>query len=71
MAKEGGGLRSGSGASDVPVVAVTLVVTRLFDLPLQQRWQEGRLPQSSLTQQSEIRPPLRGGRAKHCSVFLP
>ncbi len=52
MVKEGGvaGLHSGSGASDVPVVAVTLSVTRLFDLSLQRRWQEGRLPQSSLTQ---------------------
>lgn len=70
MVKEGGaaGLRSGSGASDVTVVAVTLAVTSLFDLPLQQRWQEGKLPQSSLTQQREIRPPLRGGSAKCCSV---
>lgn len=54
------GLRRGSGALDVPVVAVTLAVTRLFDLPLQQSWQESRLPQSSLTQQRQIRPSLRG-----------
>ena len=38
------GLRLGSGTSDVPVVAVTLAVTSLSDLPLQQRWQEGKLP---------------------------
>lgn len=73
MVKEGGvaGLRLSNSASDVTVVVVTLTVTRLFDLPLQQHWQEGRLPQSSLTQQREIRPPLQGGRAKRCSVFLP
>lgn len=57
--------------ADVPVVAVTLAVTRLFDLPLQQSWQESELPQSSLTQQREIRPPLLGGAAKRCSVPPP
>lgn len=52
MVNEGGvaGLQSSSAASDVPVAAVTLAVTRLFELSLQLRWQEGRLPQSSLTQ---------------------
>lgn len=72
MVKDSGvaGLRLGSNASDIPVLAVTLAVTRLFDLPLQQSWQEGRLPQSSLTQQRDIRPPLRGGRAKRCAISL-
>lgn len=47
-----------NGASDVPVVTVTLSETEFFDLLLQESWQESRLPQSSLSQQREIRPPL-------------
>lgn len=72
MVEEGGvaGLRLGSNASDVLVAVVTLTVTRLFDPPLQQRWQEGRLPQSSLTQQREIRPPLQGRKEQSTVLFF-